>query len=157
MSNQTTVVSYSDAYELITKKIIINKMSSELLKTQIEFSNASKILQDAAILVATEKIRLVSDLNDIFEKQLGDFDADRQDQCISIYYSLSLLDSPTEDRSKLLNKLATLDNKMRELSSRIDQFESTMPVEQLVTNFKISKKDTNNQPIDAMLKDLPDL
>jgi hypothetical protein len=135
-----TSLKLSDAYELVSKKILINKMSIENLNNQIEFSTATMKMQAFIIRAARRKITLINSLNDILEKQLNEFDEFRQSQCIDIYKELNELDSPTDEYIEQRAICKKCDEAMLTLTPKIEYIERTIPNTLDVTNYKIKEK-----------------
>jgi recombinational DNA repair ATPase RecF len=146
-------MTYNDAYELITRKILINKMSIENLKMQIEFSQCDRKLQELSIDVANKKIELANRLTELFEQQLTEFTADRQDQCIYIYQELNQLDKPSVEYVSLCKKLDSLNEKMKDLCVRIDGLERTIPKEKLLTQFLVKQSTADDCHTSATILD----
>ena len=94
----------TDAYDLMSKKIIINKMSIENLNNQISFSESSIQLQTMAISIAKKKVELIERLNEIFEQQLKEFCPVRQQDCQNLYDEINELDEMPAAYNKLLQE-----------------------------------------------------
>lgn len=138
---QQPTMSYSEVYDLVSKKILVNKMSIENLKYQIQYFEAFKKAQDISIQEAQNKLKLVNQLNSIFEKQLSDFTTERQDECIVLYKQLYDLDTkPSKELSAASTVLKDIDNKMRIICTKIESLESTIPNEKLFTKFTIKNR-----------------
>lgn len=138
VSADTKTISYTNAYNIITKKILVNKMSIELLKTQILFNKKSKFLQMQNMKTAEDKITLIEQLNSLFDKQLTQFSPEIQEKCMDIYKSIQTLDTPSDAFMTAVNRLTELTSIMNNLSIYIRQLESTIPKESIVTNFNIT-------------------
>ncbi len=138
-NNKQQVKTYTDAYELVSKKILINKLSIENLNNQITYCSLFRKIQDITEDIANKKLQLVEQLNVLFEQQLREFDAGRQDQCLSIYNKINQLDSPNQEFIRTCNLLEELRGKMENTISRIQYLESTIPNEAIVTNYTVRK------------------
>jgi hypothetical protein len=132
---------FSDAYDLISKKILINKLSIKNLQAQIDYSHTSAQLQLLSVKLAREKIKLVKEMTPILEKQLTEFDETRQDQCVDLYDQINKIDNPTEEWRKLVKKLEKHQEEMCNLLPKIQQIEATIPPSLRVTNFRIKPKE----------------
>jgi valyl-tRNA synthetase len=128
----------SDAYELVSKKILVNKMSVENLKNQIDFSTKFIKFQVENAKIAHAKIKLVKSLNNILENQLREFTPERQEACMDLYNQINAFDLPTTDHCKMLSDCHDCERRMIELQEKIAYIESTMPNEQLVTNYNVN-------------------
>lgn len=132
-------LTYTDAYELVSKKILINRLSIENLKHQIKYCQLFRKIQDITESIAQNKIRLVERLNSLFEQQLKEFSADRQEQCLEIYAEINKLDTPSSEFTNTCSQLDSLRGQMEDLISRIQHIESTIPNETVVTNYTLRK------------------
>lgn len=139
---QKTPFTYTDAYELISKKILINRLSLENLRYQIKYCQFFRKIQDATEQLANKKIQLVEQLNNIFEQQLKEFTSDNQELCLSIYRQINELDTPTDEFKHKCSILETTRGQMEDLITRIQHIESTIPNEQIVTNYTVKKSNS---------------
>jgi hypothetical protein len=139
-SAEARKLTFTDAYELMSKKILINRMSIENMKLQIEYGNLSKKLQELNIATCNEKIKLVEQLNGILEQQLNEFTELRQNECLDIYGYINELDSPTTEFIQTCDKLETARAKMEDLMEKIQKIENTIPNEQVITNYTVRDK-----------------
>ena len=133
-------LSFHDAYELISKKILINKITQEVLKKQIRFSSLSVKLQKYAIDIAKSKQKCISTLDELLEKQLSNPTSELQNECLKIYDELYKLDILTPEYMDLMKSMDTLRNEMINLTNQADAIEKTIPVEQLITKYKVNMK-----------------
>jgi valyl-tRNA synthetase len=140
---KNSAITYTDAYDLISKKILINKLSIENLNNQIEHSIIIKTIQDLIINIATEKKQLIIKLNNLLEMQLKEFTDIVQVECNDIYGYINELDEPTPEYIKYAKQLKELENKMQELNYKIQTIENTIPQTQLVTNYSIKLTQDN--------------
>ncbi len=129
-----------DLQHICKQKVLINKITMEFLKTQIQLSEASTKLQAYSIQNAKDKIVLVDQLITLFEKQCSQFDPFRQDECMEIYNQLNELNVQPDEINKLISTLGTLDDKLKDLATRIDYFESLIPTQQDGTQYALKKK-----------------
>ncbi len=134
MSNKIAI---TDAYDVMSKKILINRMSMECLQHQIAFSENSIKFQKLTKQVAEKKLKLINELNTLFEKQLSTFDELRHKECMLIYDEINELDTPTAEHNKLINELKKHEEAMFSLMPKIQHIESTIPNEQSITNYAI--------------------
>lgn len=141
MSVEKKGVKISDAYELISKKILINKLSVENLNTQIKFSHTSAKLQLATVEMARKKLKLVKKLTPILEKQLSEFTEERQIKCVKIYNKINELDTPTDEFKELCNQLRSLEHEMMGLIKKLQYLEAQIPAEKVITNYNIKPKE----------------
>ena len=143
---KNAAITYTDAYDLITKKILINKLSIENLNNQIEHSMIIKIIQDLIINIAKEKKQLILKLNNLLEMQLKEFTDIVQVECNDIYRYINELDEPTTEYIKYAKQIKEVENKMQELNYKIQAIENTIPQTKLVTNYSIKiKQDKCNE------------
>lgn len=131
-------ITFNDARDIISKKILIGRISIESLKLQKEFAVFSKRLQEISHDIASRKIELATELNNLFEQQLSEFSEERQTQCISITRKINELDICPEARN-LQMKLNDINEKIIIFCRRIDELESTIPGQKVITNFKIKE------------------
>jgi len=134
-------ITLNDAQELLKRKLLINKMSAECIKYQLEYSKNSAMLQVLTMKTAEDKLKLIEELNIITEKQLGEFTQERQDECKEIYIQINVLDTQTPRFRELVARLDTAQEKMCALMPKIAHLEAQMPPSQLVTNFHIKPKE----------------
>lgn len=148
--------SISDAYDIMSKKILINKMSLECLKHQVDFSENSIKLQTLSKETALKKIKLIEELTTLFEKQLSNFDELRHKECMLIYDEINDLDSQTDEQKRLVSKLQTHENAIFTLMPKIQHIENTIPNERMLTNYTIktpvSAISTCNEEVDEPWK-----
>jgi hypothetical protein len=85
-------LTFTDAYELVSKKILINRMSLENLDIQIKYANDVMKLQAYTIRSAKAKKKLIEELNPILEKQLKEFCEIRQQECKNIIDNINDID-----------------------------------------------------------------
>jgi hypothetical protein len=132
MSNKLTI---TDAHAIVSRKILINKMSIGNLEHQVKFSQNSAILQVMTMEDASKKIKLIKQLNDIFEQQLSNFDGSRQNECDEIYSQINCIDTPTDKFKKIVHNLENYEQKMLSMIPKIEYLENTLPVEKMMTNY----------------------
>ena len=138
--NSNRSITISDAYDLIAKKILIGKMSAQLSKYQMLYSESSMKVQQHAIDISKERIKLLNQLNDILEQQLNEFDDIRHQECVDIYGYIDELDKPNDAYNAAIDSCLKYEELMKNLIPKIDAIESTIPATQLITNYKISEK-----------------
>jgi hypothetical protein len=141
--NKNNKITYTDAYDLISKKILINKLSLENLNNQVESSTTVKKIQDLIINIANEKKELIIKLNNLLEMQLKEFTDEVQIECNDIYGYINELDEPSSDYNRYIKEIQLLENKMTELNYKIQCIENTIPQTQLITNYSIKIKQDN--------------
>ena len=137
----------TDAYELITRKILINKMSVENLEHHSEFYKANIKMLVINMKIAEKKVELINQLNTLLEQQLSEFSAERQKDCMKLYIQINSLDRPTKQYKKINKDLTRHQDKMLELIPKIQYIESTIPAEKNITNYNI-KIATGDESID---------
>jgi hypothetical protein len=133
--NKLTV---NDGYEIVSKKILVGKISKLALEKQIQYSTTAIKLQNYITNIAKQKIELVSKLENVFEKQLSEFVISRQQECMDIYVQINHLDQPTLEQNNLILQLDELDNEMKKLYEQIEAIERTIPIDKIVTQFNLS-------------------
>jgi hypothetical protein len=139
----------SDAYDLISKKILINRISIESLEMQLKFSIASMKYQKLIASNAHAKIKLVKKLNEVLESQLKEFTAERQEQCMHLYKEINDLDKPTPEYISNYNECKDLEDKIIELIRKVEYLESTIPDSQDVNNYFVKLSNQVNQSSDT--------
>lgn len=147
--HKNSKITYTDSYDLITKKILINKLSTENLNHQIECSNNVKKIQDLIINIANEKKELINKLNNLLEMQLKEFTDIVQLECNDIYGYINELDEPSAEYIRYIKQIEILENKMKELNYKIQAIENTIPQTQLITNYSITIKQDNCNDLEA--------
>jgi len=130
----------TDAHDLVSKKILINRMSAESLRHQIECSKASIKLHAIIARLATKKLELIEKLTVVLERQLSNFDDLRQEECQDLYKYINELDEPAPEHLALLKTVRDHDQAMLTLLPKIQHIESTIPKELTVTNYKIKRR-----------------
>lgn len=142
--NSRPVFSVDDAHEIMTRKIIIGRMSIEALKLQIEYSKNSKKLQDLTMSVANQKIKLIEKQNALFEEQFKSFDDLRQDECMNLYDDINALDSMPDEARVVCKTLEETEKKMQDLLLRIDALAKLIPERFSVTKYTVKPKQNAN-------------
>jgi hypothetical protein len=131
-------LTFTDAYELVSKKILINRMSLENLDIQIKYANDVMKLQAYTIRSAKAKKKLIEELNPILEKQLKEFCEIRQQECKNIIDNINDIDEcPDVDYFPTLKSCEKNKNQLIDLSNKIQHLYKTIPNELDVTNYKI--------------------
>jgi hypothetical protein len=154
----------TDAYELMSKKILINKISIASLQEQIAMADLSIKLQALHKDLAQRKIEIAQYLNGVLEQQLTEFTAERQEECLHLYRELNELDDHTLEYKRLVRELDERQQKILNYVRDIDGLERTIPNERLVTNFRVKPKLSANptascateQPTDVDIDDYSD-
>ena len=131
---QSKPMTFSDGYELISKKILINRLSIENLKYQKTYCELFKKIQHMSWLIADKKILLIEQLSSVFEQQLREFTQERQNECLLICTQINELDTPSAEFTSTCNQLENMRSKMEDLIAKISYLERTIPNEQTITN-----------------------
>lgn len=131
---QSKPITFSDGYELVSKKILINRLSIENLKYQKAYCELFKKIQNMTWIIADKKILLIEQLSKIFEGQLREFTQERQNECLAVYEQINELDTPSAEFTSTCSQLENLRSKMEDLIAKISYLERTIPNEQIVTN-----------------------
>ena len=140
----TTQITFTDAYDIINKKILVNKISLTNMEIQIKHSHESAQLHLLIVKNLRDKIVLVNQLNDILEKQLSLFDEDRQNDCFDIHQKINKLDEITGELKERLDKVKKYEEDMINNIYRIKCIEQTIPQTQEINNYIIKIKRDNN-------------
>lgn len=130
-----------DLKDIIHRKIIVNKVTLEFLKTQKLLSENAKVLQYYYATNAAEKIDIVEQITSLFEEQYSVFDEDRQNEILDLYRKLHEIQKEPEEIKKILKTLASLDEKLKDLGSKIDYLEKSVPDVKEGTQYTIRKKE----------------
>ena len=133
-----------DLQDICKQKIFVNKLTKEFLKIQIQMSEESKKLQDYSIQNAIDKMDIVDTLIELYEKQLVTYDKLRQNESIILYNNLNDMNSLPDKIIKLLSNLEVLDDKLKDLSVKIDQYSSCITNEKLGNQYIIKQKQPDN-------------
>ena len=131
-------LSFSDAHDLVSKKMLINKIAIENIAAQVAYCKADQQRHNIIIDVCRQKALLLNELNNILEQQLKSFDEFRQNQCLEIYKEINALDEPTGDYIEYSKACEEADNKLSTGMMQAASIESTIPDTLCVTNYKIS-------------------
>ena len=131
-------LSFSDAYDLVSKKILINKIAIDNIAAQVQYCKADQTRHEIIINACTQKSALLVELNSILEQQLKSFDEFRQKQCLEIYKEINALDEPTDEYIQLSKACEASDRKLSTGMMQAAKIESTIPDTMCVTNYKIS-------------------
>lgn len=142
-------LTYTDAYDIITKKILINKLSIENLNKHITYASNIKRVQDILINIAVSKQELIKQLNKALETQLKEFTDVAQDECNYLYGCINELDEPNMEYIRLNKSIKDLENEIRELNNKIQVIENTIPDTKLITNYSIKIKQDNCNDLEA--------
>lgn len=127
-----------DLRDIISKKILINKITVEFLKTQRKFAELSQQLQQYSADDIDQKILIVNRLITLYEEQMKEFTDFRQEECISLYADLNSLQDVRIPG--LVVELDRLDHKIRDLSVKIDALEQTVPSIKEGIQYELRKK-----------------
>jgi hypothetical protein len=133
-----TTLTFSDAYDLVSKKILINKIAIDNINTQIQYCIADQKRHDIIIDVCKQKNTLLVELNTILELQLKSFDEFRQNQCLEIYKEMNALDEPVNEYIEYSKECRNAEHKLNDGVLRINAIEATIPDTMCVTNYKIA-------------------
>jgi hypothetical protein len=131
----------TDCHDIVNKKIIVNRMSIESLKLQMELSDDSIKLQNMTRDLAMKKLKLVEQLNDVWEKQLGLFDEGRKLECMNITEDINKLDVLPTSITDVINRLENTRDKLTALIMRIMELESMIPEAKNMDQFTLRFKD----------------
>lgn len=140
MADEEKTLTYNDAYDILSKKILINKIALENMQYQKVFLSNCKILQDYNLTTLNKKMECVVKLNELFEQQLAKFTEERQDECILLYKKLSELEQPTTEVIQVHNVLNETEERMKDLCVKIDALERTIPAEKIITQYSVKPK-----------------
>jgi len=138
-------MSFTDAYNIINKKILINKMSIDNLNHQINMSDYSIKIQNSIKKVCNKKIELINKLNGLLEKQLSKFSEEVQDECILLYQQINGLDEKNVEYKNALKEYNKYKEMMMHNTRNIEYLEKTIPEEKVVTNYNIKTVNTNEK------------
>lgn len=139
------LLTVNDAYELVSKKILVCKMSKMALEKQTEYSSYVIKLHNYTNELVKKKIDLVNKLENIFEQQLTNFTADRQQECMNLYLQINELDQPSNEQSAIISKMTLLDIEMKKLYEQIEQIERTIPLDKMITQYAINTHQKSKQ------------
>jgi hypothetical protein len=148
-TNTNQKITAHNGYDLVSKKILIGRISISMLETQIEYTNNSIKIQHISNDIAEKKLKLTTALNSIFEKQLNDFTEARQNQCMELYKEINLLDEPVEEHKELIKKIRKLENHLTELQKQINFLEATIPKERVIVQYTANQTNPANQTTQA--------
>lgn len=146
-------LSFNDINEVISKKILINKVYAEYARLHAVYCNASISLEKHIIEMSEERRKLLDKLNSVYELQLTNFTEERQEECKLIMDSIDILALPTADYVESQKKCEQCSSQMKDLMIKISYLESTLPTEALVTNYKVKLQDGTNTSCSAELLD----
>lgn len=151
-------ISLSDAYNLITRKIIMNNMSKDCLTKQIEYSGLSVKMQKHFYSIYKQKIEYIDQINTLYEHQLSDYTEERQNIINTITDKINELDAPNYNKELvgLLKKHRDLESDITSMIQRIQNMESTIPETQSINKVKFRVRKTNeiNEMLDSCAKDV---
>ena len=120
---------YTQIYELVSKKILINKISMETLQHQILYCSLNRKLQNVIEEVATKKLHLVNELTDLYNQQLTNFTAERDRKSIEVCAKINELDTPSQEYINVMNNMDSCRRKMEDLILKIQNLQRTIPNE----------------------------
>lgn len=135
----------NDAYELISKKILVCKMSKMALEKQAEYSACIIKLHNYTNNIVKKKSDLINKLEMIFEQQLTNFTADRQQECMNLYMQINELDKPSVEQSTIISRMEFLDSEMKKLYEQIEQIERTIPLDKMITQYAVNTHQKSKQ------------
>ena len=130
-------IKLTDAHNLVSNNILINKMSIENLQLQQEYTRLQIDLSNITIDVAKKKVDLIHKLNEVLEKQLNEYCEIRQEECKYIYDDINELDTISYEQRDKIERLRQLHEKMCELSDKINAVRSHIPDTITVNNYTI--------------------
>jgi hypothetical protein len=130
----------SDAYQLVSTNIMVNKMSIENLQMQQDYLRMQADLYLAARLAASKKAELIEKLNTILEQQLNEYCEIRQDACKLIIEDINALDIYSSEQNDKIRQMHDLHDKMCIMVSKINNIKSGIPETVTVTNYRIRPK-----------------
>ena len=132
----------SDCIDIIKNKILLNNLSTEMLNLQKNiYENNIKLFQ-INIETANKKQEHIKNLNTLYEKQLNEFSEYIDNECKFIIEDINKLDENI-DANNINKNIKTLEEKLKNLTSKYYYVYSLIPNEKLITNYKIRLKYTN--------------
>jgi uncharacterized pyridoxal phosphate-containing UPF0001 family protein len=139
MSTSVKEITATDAYHIISSKMLINKMSIENLQLHKEYSDIMADIYKYNSSIAQKKLELVPKLNALFELQLTEFCEVRQQETNDIYEEINALDELPYHMIKKINRSKELERKMASMIEQINYVCSKVPDTAQVTNYRIKK------------------
>lgn len=136
----STPLTVSEVYNLVSKQILIGKMSITSLKHQAEYCELLKKAQDYTIKMTNKKIELLEELNKLREEQLKEFDEFTQEQCNKIVDDINDLDSPSAEYYEISKQLNNKKDEQNTLIERIEYLQGTLPNEVVLDFYKVKPK-----------------
>ena len=130
-------IKFSNAYDIIKQKILINKIYSEIARLQIVYNTALMEIQRYTIDISKKRIELIAQLNSIYEKQLTEFTELRQEECNLIISSIDDLSEPNPHCEELVKRCQVAQDSINSLFGKALYLEQQIPKETEVTNYKL--------------------
>ena len=138
----------SDAFQLVSANILINKMSVENLQLQSEYIQLQIDLQYMAKEIARQKIELIHKLNEVLESQLNEYCEIRQEACQLIIEDINALDICSEEYRNKVKTVQMIHDKMSGILDKIEGIRSSIPSTITVTNYRVRPRSDINSKLD---------
>ena len=136
---------FSDVYKIMENKILIGKLSIECLNKQLMLNSYLLRIKLHENAIIKEKVKIVNELNSIFEKQMSNFDEVRNLETIDLYMEMNKLDDAPVEIQVLIKKSEEIAGEINHISQKIQFIESKIPAQKIVTNYKI-KRNLGDEP-----------
>ena len=143
LQNAVYELKLSDAFDIVSTNILVNKMSIENLTMQQKYLQLQANVCNDARERAIKKVELINGLNAVLEKQLNEFCEIRQEECQLLVEDINSLDDQTEESIANNREMVILHNKMTELIDKIEHLHAQIPEKVTVTNYRIKPNDQN--------------
>jgi hypothetical protein len=128
-----------DAKQIISRKILVNKMSIEQLQNNTDLIENTILLHKYGLNIISKKKVLVEKINEIMERQLSEFTAFRQEQCNKLYEEINDLDQHTDELKLIMSNCKKYEELMLNLQHKIQYIEDQIPKSEIITNYKITQ------------------
>lgn len=136
-SNNNSTYHSNDTFDLMRRKIIINRMSVATFDKQLEYFDTVDKFQNINRVVALKKKALVEQLEPLFTAQMSNMTKERQDEITRLYGEINACDVPTEEFIATAKKLEKLSLDMKEMYAKIQELEATIPMDKIMTQYTV--------------------
>ena len=135
-----TTIKACNGYDIISRKILLNKISLDELKMLKEYSTLNIKAHQLSIKLYDKKEELVKKLNEVYEMQLNEYTKERNDICMDYCELIDELDNDP-DRDNLLKKINEIHEKICDLMNKSSAISKTIPENAIFTNTKLKLSD----------------
>lgn len=125
-----------DGQDILKTRILMNKMSKDVITYQIKHSHASANLHLLIVKTLKTKRKLVNEMTEILESELSVLTKEGQQKINNIDKKLGDIDAnPHSDIIKYQTEMKDYEHKMYDLLIRLRQLNNTLPEQTTLTKY----------------------